>query len=126
MTALEDQPGALQVDASVAPGFAYPFAGLAFMPGAQPMQAANLSAATVLKFRVRGDGQRYGVSIMSKGASIPVSQPFTAQAEWREVSMPLDAFKGVDTAAISMISFSAGPRTGAYQFQISDVRLLAQ
>lgn len=126
MTALEDQPGALQVDASVAPGFAYPFAGLAFMPGAQPMQAANLSAATVLKFRVRGDGQRYGVSIMSKGATIPVSQPFTAQAEWREVSMPLDAFKGVDTAAISMISFSAGPRTGAYQFQISDVRLLAQ
>lgn len=122
----DGQPGVLQVDASVAPGFAYPFAGLAFMPGAQPMQAANLSGAKVLSFRVRGDGQRYGVSIMSQGGSIPVSQPFTAEAEWREVSLPLDAFKGVDTAAITMISFSAGPKPGAYQFQISDVRLLAQ
>lgn len=120
------QEGALQVDASVAPGFAYPFAGLAFMPGAQPMQPANLSGAKVLKFRVRGDGQRYGVSIMSRGGNIPASQPFTAETEWREVSLPLDGFKGIDTAAITMISFNAGPRPGAYQFQIADVRLLAQ
>jgi hypothetical protein len=120
------QEGALQVDASVAPGFAYPFAGLAFMPGAQPMQPANLSGAKVLRFRVRGDGQRYGVSIMSRGGNIPASQPFTAETEWREVSLPLDGFKGIDTAAITMISFNAGPRPGAYQFQIADVRLLAQ
>lgn len=124
--AAHSQGGALQIDASVAPGFAYPFAGLAFMPGAQPMQPANLSGAKVLRFRVRGDGQRYGVSIMSRGGNIPVSQPFTAEAEWREVSLPLDAFKGVDTAAITMISFNAGPKPGAYQFQIADVRLLAQ
>jgi imidazolonepropionase-like amidohydrolase len=120
------QGGALQIDASVAPGFAYPFAGLAFMPGAQPMQPANLSGAKVLRFRVRGDGQRYGVSIMSRSGNIPVSQPFTAEQEWREVSLPLDAFKGVDTAAITMISFNAGPKPGTYQFQIADVRLLAQ
>ena len=120
------QDGALQIDASVAPGFAYPFAGLAFMPGAQPMQPANLSGAKVLRFRVRGDGQRYGVSIMSRSGNIPVSHPFTAEAEWREVSLPLEAFKGVDTAAITMISFNAGPKPGAYQFQIADVRLLAQ
>ncbi|KQV90988.1 amidohydrolase [Massilia sp. Root351] len=129
LTALDaqhSQGGALQIDASVAPGFAYPFAGLAFMPGVQPMQPANLSGAKVLRFRVRGDGQRYGVSIMSRSGNIPVSQPFTAEAEWREVSLPLDAFKGVDTAAITMISFNAGPKPGAYQFQIADVRLLAE
>lgn len=126
LDAESSQHGALQIDASVAPGFAYPFAGLAFMPGAQPMQPANLSGAKVLRFRVRGDGQRYGVSIMSRGGNIPVSQPFTAEAEWREVSLPLEAFKGVDTAAITMISFNAGPKPGAYQFQIADVRLLAQ
>lgn len=117
---------ALQVNASVAPGFAYPFAGLAFMPGAQPMQAANLSDAKVLKFRVRGDGQRYSVAVMSKAAGIPASQSFTADAEWREVSMPLEGFKGVDAAAITMIAFNAGPKAGDYQFQIADVRLLAQ
>lgn len=117
---------ALQVNASVAPGFAFPFAGLSFMPGVQPMQAANLSGAKVLKFRVRGDGQRYSVAVMSKAGSIPASQPFTADAEWREVSMPLDGFKGVDAAAITMIAFNAGPKAGDYQFQIADVRLLAQ
>lgn len=117
---------ALQVNASVAPGFAFPFAGLAFMPGAQPMQAANLSGAKVLRFRVRGDGQRYSVAVMSKAGSIPASVAFTADAEWREVSMPLEGFKGVDAAAVTMISFNAGPKAGDYQFQIADVRLLAQ
>ena len=117
---------ALQINASVAPGFAHPFAGLSFMPGVQPMQAANLSGAKVLKFRVRGDGQGYSVTVMSKAGPIPASQPFTADADWREVSMPLAGFKGVDAAAITMISFNAGPKAGNYQFQIADVRLLAQ
>ena len=39
------------------PGFAYPWAGLAFMPGAQMMQPADLRGAKVLRFRVKGDGQ---------------------------------------------------------------------
>ena len=63
---------------------------------------------------------------MARGTGIPVSQPFTADAEWREVSLPLAAFKGVDKGAITMISFSAGPQPGSYRFQIADVRLLAQ
>lgn len=117
---------ALQVEASVSPGFAYPFAGVAFMPGAQPMQPVNLGAAGVLRFKVRGDGGRYAVSIMARGTGIPVSQPFTAETEWREVSLPLAAFKGVDKGAITMISFGAGPQPGSYRFQIADVRLLAQ
>ena len=114
---------AAQVTASVKPGFAYPWAGLAFIPGQQPMQAADLSAAKVLRFRARGDGQRYAVAIMSKGVSIPVSQPFTAGESWSEVMLPLSAFKGVDAGALTMIAFNAGPKPGDYQFQIADVRL---
>lgn len=117
---------AVQVNANVAPGFAYPWAGLAFMPGRQPMQAANLSAAKVLKFRVRGDGQQYNVAVMSGGNNAPVSLPFQAGGDWREVSMALADFKGIDASAISMIAFNAGPKTGSYRFEIADVRLLAQ
>ncbi len=117
---------AAQVSASVAPGFAYPWAGLAFMPGRQPMQGANLANARVLKFRVRGDGQQYSVSLMSGGNKVPVNLPFQAGGEWREVTMALADFKGADAGAISMIAFNAGPKTGNYRFEIADVRLLPQ
>ena len=95
------------------------------MPGVQPMAAANLSAAKSLRFRVKGDGQQYQVAIMSKGGSIPVSQSFATDGEWREVNLPLAGFKGVDASAITMIGFNAGPKTGEYQFQLADVRLIA-
>jgi hypothetical protein len=62
--------------------------------------------------------------IMAQGTSMPVSQPFTAGAEWAEVSMPLASFHGIDPAGILMLGFHAGPKPGAYQFEIADVRLL--
>jgi hypothetical protein len=120
----DDVTRAVQVKASVQPGFAFPWAGIAFLPGVQPMAAADLSAAKTLRFRVKGDGQRYQVAIMSKSGSIPVSQSFAADGEWREVSLPLESFKGVDPSAITMIGFNAGPKPGEYQFQLADVRLI--
>jgi hypothetical protein len=88
------------------------------------MEAANLSAARVLRFRVRGDGQRYQVMMMSKGVNMPASVPFTAGADWSEVLVPFSDFAGVDPAAVTMIGFNAGPKPGAYRFEIADVRLL--
>ncbi|MYN02525.1 amidohydrolase family protein [Pseudoduganella sp. DS3] len=117
---------AVSVQASVQPGFAFPWAGLAFIPGSGPMAAADLSNAKVLRFRVKGDGKRYAVAIMSKAGSIPVNVPFEAGADWQEVSLPLAGFKGVDTSTITMIGFNAGPQPGDYQFQIADVRLMPQ
>jgi imidazolonepropionase-like amidohydrolase len=117
-------PAALAVNASVQPGFAYPWAGLAFMPGVQPMQPADLSGAKVIRFKVRGDGNQYTLSVMSKGVQIPVSHPFTADTAWREVAIPFSSLKGIDASMITMISFNAGPKPGNYAFQIADVRLL--
>ncbi|UMR31122.1 CIA30 family protein [Massilia sp. MB5] len=122
---LQHQEGdAVRVNASVVQGFAYPWAGLAFMTGAQAGQAANLSAAKVLRFRVRGDGKNYGVSLLAEGVQIPVNRGFTAAAEWQEVSMNLADFKGIDARLLTMIAFNAGPVPGDYQFEIADVRLL--
>jgi len=117
---------AVSVKASVQPGFAFPWAGLAFMPGTSPMAAADLSAVKVLRFRVKGDGKRYAVAIMSKSGQIPVNVPFETGADWQEVSLLLESFKGIDTSAITMIAFNAGPQAGDYQFQIADVRLMPQ
>lgn len=117
---------ALEVRAAVAPGFAFPWAGVAFMPGAQPMQPVDLSAAKVLKFRVKGDGRRYDVALLAAGVMVPVRVGFDSGPDWREVSMPLSAFKGIDTGALTMIAFLAGPAPGDYTFQIADVRLLGE
>ena len=117
------EPAAVEVKATVAAGSMAPFAGVAFMPGKQPMQPADLSGVKVIRFRVRGDGQQYQLNAMSAGASIPASAPFTAGSDWREVVVPLASLKGVDASTISMIAFNAGPQPGNYVFHIADVRL---
>jgi len=126
LPALPDGQIPLAVQASVAPGLPYAWSSVAFMPGAQPMQPADLSAARVLRFKVRGDGKTYQVMIMGVANNRPSSVPFVAGEEWEDISVPLSAFAGIDPAAIAMLAFSAGPQPGEYRFELADVRLLAQ
>jgi imidazolonepropionase-like amidohydrolase len=126
LPALSDGQVPLAVQASVAPGLPYAWSSVAFMPGAQPMQPADLSAARVLRFKVRGDGKTYQVMIMGAANSRPSSVPFVAGQEWEDISVPLSAFAGIDPAAVAMLAFSAGPQPGEYRFELADVRLLAQ
>ena len=118
-------PAALAVRARVVKAnFPYPWAGLAFGPGAKPMHPANLGAVKTIAFRVRGDGKRYALSMMSRGVTIPATVHFVAGPEWKEVSVPLTKFPGIDPALLTMIGFNAGPEPGDYRFEIADVRLL--
>lgn len=126
LPALPDGQIPLAVQASVAPGLPYAWSSVAFMPGTQPMQPADLSAARVLRFKVRGDGKTYQVMIMGAANSRPSSVPFVAGKEWEDISMPLSAFAGIDPTAVAMLAFSAGPQPGEYRFELADVRLLAQ
>ena len=126
LPALPDGQIPLAVQASVAPGLPYAWSSVAFMPGAQPMQPADLSAARVLRFKVRGDGKTYQVMIMGAANNRPSSVPFVAGKEWEDISVPLSAFAGIDPAAVAMLAFSAGPQPGEYRFELADVRLLAQ
>lgn len=126
LPALPDGQVPLAVQATVAPGLPFAWSSVAFMPGAQPMQAADLSAARTLRFKVRGDGKTYQVLMMGAGNMRPSSVPFVARAEWEEVSIPMSAFAGIDPAAVAMLGFSAGPQPGEYRFELVDVRLLEQ
>lgn len=126
LPALPDGQIPLAVQASVAPGLPYAWSSVAFMPGAQPMQPADLSAARVLRFKVRGDGKTYQVMLMGAANNRPSSVPFAAGPEWEDISVPLSAFAGIDPTAVAMLAFSAGPQPGEYRFELADVRLLAQ
>ncbi|WMW80589.1 CIA30 family protein [Undibacterium cyanobacteriorum] len=120
------QQNAVKVAATVNPGFAFPWAGIAFFPSTQPMQAADLSAANTLKFKIRGDGKTYTVGFTMQGSFIPVTATVTADKEWTEISLPLSRFKGLDTSMITMLSFNAGPTPGQYNFDLADVRLVKE
>ena len=65
--------GALRVSGTVAKGAQYQWAGAMFSPGAQPMQAADLSARTGFSFATRGDGKTYMVMLFAKSHGF---QPF--------------------------------------------------
>ena len=124
--ALADGQVPLAVDATVAPGLPFAWAGLAFMPGAQPMAPADFSAVKTVRFKVRGDGKTYRMIAMSQGVQTPGAQSFTAGPEWTEVSVALRELKGIDPATVTMLGFNAGPQPGDYRFEIADVRLLTQ
>lgn len=124
--ALPDGQVPLAVNATVAPGLPFAWAGVAFMPGAKPMQSVNLSAAKLVRFKVRGDGKVYQLIAMSQGVQMPGATRFTAGPEWTEVTVPLSDLKGVDLASVTMLGFNAGPQPGEYRFELADVRLLAQ
>ena len=119
----------LTVEATVKPGFVYPWAGVAFLPGtpaAGAMGEADLGAARMIRFRVRGDGKTYQLTMASSGMRIPRTVGFNAGTQWQELAMPFSAFAGVDPAAVTMIGFNAGPQPGDYRFEIADVRLTNQ
>lgn len=122
--ALPDGQVPLAIAASVAPGLPFAWAGVAFMPGSQPMQSVDLSAAGAVRFKTRGDGKTYQMMAMSQGVQIPGAKSFTAGPEWIEVTIPFSELKGIDPAAVTMLGFNAGPQPGDYRFEIADVRLL--
>ncbi|TFW35580.1 CIA30 family protein [Massilia horti] len=114
----------IALEGEVKPGFSFPWAGVAFIPGAKEMQSADLSSVKRIAFRVRGDGQRYQLMVMARGMTYPRTVPFEAKADWAEVAVPLSAFEGLDPSGVTMVGFNAGPAPGGYRFEIADVRLL--
>jgi len=124
--ALADGQVPLAISAKVAPGLPYAWSGVAFMPGAQPMQSVDLSAVKAVRFKVRGDGKTYQMIAMSQGVQIPGAKSFTAGPEWTEVTVPFSELKGIDPASVTMLGFNAGPQPGDYRFELADVRLLTQ
>ncbi|MBJ6978916.1 MULTISPECIES: CIA30 family protein [unclassified Luteimonas] len=117
--------GALRVSGEIRPGFAFPWAGSMFHPGAQPMQPVDASARSELVFQVRGDGRTYQAMLFS-GASpqaMPAMQSFTAGPEWSEVRIPLSAFAGADLATLRAVAITAGLPEGGFELVIDQVEL---
>ncbi len=118
-------PGALAISGEIKAGFAFPWSGMIFFPGRQPMEALDLSARKELVFRTRGDGRTYNAMLFS-GPSVqgmPSTQTFVAGPEWTLVRLALADFPGGDLSQVRGIAFTAGQPLGGFAFQIDEVEL---
>lgn len=117
--------GALRIHGEVRPGFAFPWAGMTWMPAAEPMQPVDMSAREALVFHVRGDGRRYSAMLFSGPTmqGMPSTQTFVAGPEWTEVRLPLADFPGADPALLRAVAFTAGQPAGGFEFFLDQVEL---
>ena len=123
---LSVESAALRVEGEIASGFPFPWAGVTYFPGTQPMQPVDFSDREVLRFRARGDGRTYAVMVFAggAGATAPPMVGFTTSSEWTEVEMPLERFPTATTGLIGGLAFVAqAPPLGTFAFEIDDVEI---
>lgn len=124
---LADGSYALNISGKVNSGFAYPWSGLMFYPGSRPFDTGDLSAAHVLRFKVRGDGGRYQMlAYWREGGYVPAGADFTAGKDWQEVTIPFAKLSGFDPKTATALNFVATGAPHAFSFDIADVRLMVE
>jgi imidazolonepropionase-like amidohydrolase len=118
-----DSKGALKIAGEILPGFAYPFAGAMFSPGAAQMTPVNLSSKQAVSFWAKGDGKTYRLIVYAKHLGFqPAIQTFAAGPEWKQYRFALSSFSGMDGSDLMALIFCGGPQLGKFEFLIDDVR----
>ncbi len=114
----------LKISGDIVKAFAYPWAGAMFMPGAGPMQPANLAHFDKISFWAKGDGKPARIMVMAKSLGyMPAYKSFTPGPDWKEFTFPFSSFNGIGGSDTMAIIFSGGPQPGPFSFEIDDVRL---
>ena len=114
----------LAISGEVRQGFAFPWAGLMFLPGPQPMAPTELSGFGGVSFEAKGEaGATYQfMAFATHLGRMPVQKTFTAGPEWKRVTFSF-ADLGLDGTDIMGIFVGGGPTLGPFRLQIDDVRL---
>ena len=82
----------------------------------------DLSAKSAITFWAKGEGDTYRLFLFSEDQRFnPAVQTFVAGPDWAEFRYPLSSFSGIDVSAFWRITFSGGPGTGEFAFQIDEV-----
>jgi imidazolonepropionase-like amidohydrolase len=115
---------ALLLRGEIVPGFAFPWAGAMYFPGASPMAPADLSAATEVVFWAKGTPGTYRLLCFARSlGQIPSQQTFEVGEEWRRFAVPLAGFSGLDAAGLTGLLWTAGPAPGVFELTLDDIEL---
>ena len=113
----------LRISGTIDPVIPYAWYGAMWSPTPVPMQAANVSSKTELRFHTRGDGKTYRVMLFTKKSGMmPLMQTFVAGPEWTEVVMPWKAFN-TDASDLMAIIISGGPEGGPFALQVDEIKV---
>ena len=113
---------ALLVEGEVRAGFAFPWAGAMFMPGAEPFAGADLRNKPTLHFFAKGEGGPYRVQVFCENlGQIPAERPLEVGPEWQAYAFDLAVFNGCDAGGVQAVVFSAGPGPGTFAFFLDEV-----
>jgi imidazolonepropionase-like amidohydrolase len=114
----------LAISGEVRQGFAYPWAGVMFFPGAQPMKPADLSRFGGVSFAAKGEaGATYQfMAFAAHLGRLPAQKTFTAGPDWKRVTVSF-ADLGLDGSDTLGFFIGGGPALGPFRVQIDDVRL---
>ena len=117
--------GALVVTGEIAAGVPFPWAGVIWIPGAQPMQPIDFSGRKAIRFRTRADGRQY--SVMLIGSAEPAGPSptvtFTAPEEWTQVEIRLEDFPTPTPEVIAGLAFVAEGPVGGFEFEVDEVEV---
>jgi imidazolonepropionase-like amidohydrolase len=114
----------LAISGEIRPGFAYPWAGVMFLPGAQPMAPVDLSRFGGVSFSAKGEaGATYQfMAFATHLGRMPAQKTFTAGPDWTRVTVSF-ADLGLDGTDLMGFFVGGGPAMGPFRVQIDDVRL---
>jgi len=114
----------LAISGEVKAGFAFPWSGMIFLPGAAPMAPANLSNFQGVSFWTKGDGRSYELMFFAtRLGRMPAIKNFTAGPDWAQVTVPFGDLN-LDGTDIMGIFLGGGPALGTFRFQVDEVRLV--
>ncbi|MFL6193078.1 MAG: amidohydrolase family protein [Thermoanaerobaculia bacterium] len=113
----------LAISGEVRPGFAFPWAGVMFLPGTQPMAPVDLSKFGGIAFQAKGEGASYQMMAFAAHLGrMPVQRAFTAGPEWKRYEFSFTDL-GLDGKDILGFFLGGGPAPGPFRLQVDDVRL---
>lgn len=111
----------LQLNTQIDPQSPMAWAGFSWVPFGQFNQAADLSAASKLTFRIKGDAGTYRLLVICGEQMVPTTIDLSVTAQWQEFEVNLAEQTGVDVSAVKVLLWSAP--AGQYQWQLDAIAL---
>ena len=117
--------GALVVIGEIAPGLAFPWAGVIWMPGEQFMQPVDFSGREVIRFRTCGDGRHCSVMLISSAtpAGPPPTMAFVAPEEWTRLAIRLEDFPTAPLEVIGGLASVVEGVVGPFALEVDEVEV---
>ncbi|MCX6558250.1 MAG: CIA30 family protein, partial [Candidatus Aminicenantes bacterium] len=114
----------LALAGEVVAGAAFAWSGTIMFPAEKPFAAVDLSEKKSIAFWAKGDGQTYQILFYTKKTGfIPIAKSFTCTAEWQPFTFAFSAFSNFDSAQVTAIAFTAGPKPGRFSLQLDTIEL---